>query len=219
MPRDERKRQAKIARQAARRKERVRSMNVAGGQGGSSLAVTRAFLLAVDAPVHECLMPKELFEAGIGEVIFSRKMPEGRIAMAGFLLDVFCLGVKDALFKVLSEPEYRALLSRWSEHQRFRPIDPTCARKLVEEAEAYARDLGLSPHPDYHTARKIFGDVDPSACRMRFEFGKDGKPLYASGPYDSLEKSRRIIEILTERCGPDGFHYLVGSPEVAELDF
>ena len=54
---------------------------------------------------------------------------------------------------------------------------------------------------------------------MSFQFGKDGKPFYVSGPYDSPVKSRRIVDTLEKRCGPGGYDYLVlvgGSPG---LDF
>ncbi|MFB3132619.1 MAG: hypothetical protein ACE10K_08885, partial [Rhodothermales bacterium] len=86
--------------------------------------------------------------------------------------------------------------------------------KLVEESVDYARDLGFFPHKDYRKARKIFGDVDRAECKTEFEFGKDGKPFYVSGPYDSETKIRRIVDQLMERLGPDGFHFLVGLDEL-----
>src|SRR5262245_38696707 len=95
------------------------------------------------------------------------------------------------------------------QQETFRVLHPTCARKLVEGAEAYARDLGFSPHPDYQRARRIFGDLDPTACPTHYTFGKDGKPFFMSGPYDTPARCRKIIDTLTRRCGPEGFHYTV----------
>jgi hypothetical protein len=209
MPTNERKRQEKLVRKATQRKKRVQSVKSSAGPSFSALSPAKQMPQAVEAPVYECLMPAELFEIGIGDAVFSRKLPDGDIAVSVFLLDVYCLGVKNAFFKILSEHEYRSLLRSISQHATLRSIDPACLRKLVEEAEAYAADLGFSPHPDYLVSRLIFGAVDRSACSMGFEFGKDGKPLYVSGPHDTEAKSRRIIDILTKRCGPGGFHYLV----------
>ena len=141
--------------------------------------------------------------------MFRRELPQGDIAAVVFLLDVFCLGVKNTMVKVVPLDEYRTLLEHISQHETLTGITPECARKLVEAAEAYAGDLGFRPHPDYQVGRIIFGEVDPNACSMRFTFGKDGKPFYASGPYDSPEKSRRIVDTLTRRCGPDGFDFMV----------
>jgi hypothetical protein len=55
--------------------------------------------LAGNAPIYECLVPANLFERGIGNLIFSRSLPDGRMALATFLLDVFCLGGQEYLFR------------------------------------------------------------------------------------------------------------------------
>jgi hypothetical protein len=214
MPGSERKRQEKLARKAAKRKQHVQALKRAEAEQGP-LSVRRAMSLVASAPIHECLAPVELFGRGIGTVVVSRKLPNGQLAVGSFLLDVWCLGVKNAFCRVLDPDEYRELRQRVSEREHMRETEPACARKLVESAEAYAQDLGFSPHPDYAFARQIFGDLDAGACPSRYEFGKDGKPFYVSGPYDTPVKSRRIVETLAARCGEGNFHYTVflGGPE------
>jgi len=49
------------------------------------------------APVHECLMAESMFETGLGSIWISRKLANGKLSVALFLLDVFCLGVKNAM--------------------------------------------------------------------------------------------------------------------------
>jgi len=214
---NERKRQAKLVRKAAQRKQHVQSLKSSAGPSLTALSPAKQMPRAVEAPVYECFIPAELFEVGIGNAIFSRKLPGGDIGVSVFLLDVYCLGVKNAFFKVLPEHEYRILLQSISRHATLVSTDPACLRKLVEEAEAYAADLGFRPHPDYLVSRLIFGEIDKAACSMAFEFGKAGKPLYVSGPNDTPAKSRKIIDTLTKRCGVGGAHYLValdGPPEL-----
>ena len=123
-------------------------------------------------------------------------------------MDVFCLGIKDAFYSRLSPAEYAQRLAHL-QHETFKPIQPACARKLVEEAEAYARDLGFPPHPDYQRARRIYGDIEATACLEHFVFGKNGKPFFMSGPSDTPARCRKIFDTLTKRCGPDGFHFVV----------
>jgi hypothetical protein len=77
---------------------------------------------------------------------------------------------------------------------------------------AYAQDLGLAPHPDYTLVQQIWGDVDASACTTHFEFGREGKPFFVAGPHDTPGRCRTIIATLIQRCGIDGFHYLVPFP-------
>ena len=204
---DARKRQQKLAKKAAKRKAVV-AIKKSLGEVDGLVSRGRQALPAASAPIHECLVPDSLFDIGIGNVIVSRRMPNGFIGAAFFLVDVFCLGIKDAFYDVLSPAEYDYRLAGL-QHETFRAIPPACARKLVEGAEAYARDLGFTPHPDYQRARQIFGDLDATACPTRYVFGKDGKPFFMSGPYDTPAKCRRILDTLTRRCGPEGFHYTV----------
>jgi hypothetical protein len=205
---DARKRQQKLAKKAAKRKAVLATKKYVG-QDESFLAHVGQTRPAADAPIHECLMAERLFDLGLGSVIVSRRLPNGFIGAAVFLVDVFCLGIKDAFYSRLSPAAYAQRLAHL-QYETFQPIEPACARKLVEEAEAYARDLGFPPHPDYQRARQIFGDLEATACPEHFIFGKDGKPFFMSGPSDTPARCRRILDTLTQRCGPDGFHFMVG---------
>ena len=87
--------------------------------------------------------------------------------------------------------------------------DPAYARKLVNEAAAYAADLGLPPPPDFHAIERLFGEVDAAACTETFTFGQDGKPLYVPGPNDTPARIRQVLARLQARLGPDGYHCIV----------
>jgi hypothetical protein len=204
---DEKKRQKKLAKKAAKRKAKLsdrKDSHISGSAGTQDIA------LALNSPVHECIIPEGLFEVGIGNILISRKMPGGKVAFSIFLLDVYCLGVKNAYFFIMSQSEYDDKIKSIKQNADFESLSPECVRKLVESAEAYARALGFNPHPDYHTARNIFGDIDAEKCPMQFEFGKDGRPLFISGPNDSHAKCMKIMETLTKSCGPGKFQYMIG---------
>ena len=86
---------------------------------------------------------------------------------------------------------------------------PACARKLIEASVDYAGGLGFAPAVDYEEASVVFGDIDPGDCADTFTFGRDGKPFYVSGPYDSEEKRGRILAMLEARCGEGNYNYSV----------
>src|SRR5947209_19536193 len=109
MARDERKRQQQLVRKAAKRKQKALGLKSAASQSTSAMSPARQMQLALTAPIHECLVPEGLFGMGIGEVLFGRKLPNGDVAASLFLLDVYCLGVKNAFFRVFSEYDYRTL--------------------------------------------------------------------------------------------------------------
>jgi len=173
----------------------------------------RKALIYSKFPIHECLVPEPLFETGLGTVIWARRTPHGTIAVSAILVDVFCLGVKNTLFTIVSEQEYESTLkprlTGTHEGQTFQNVHPTCARKLIEGAIAYAQELGFAPHRDYQHAKDMFGDVDADACPTGFTYGQDGKPLYIRGPNESVAQAKRITEQLQRKCGEGNFHYLI----------
>src|SRR5450631_1556318 len=137
---DEKQRQ----RQRARKSRAGRSQKPPRQALEGSSAASAAHL-----PIHACLVPKELFTVGLGMVILARSLPNGELAVAVFLLDVFCLGIKEAFYRVESAQQFAMLLRTAEETSRLEQVDPSCLRKLVEGAAEYARALGFAPHPAY----------------------------------------------------------------------
>ncbi len=176
---------------------------------GEGLATASQMAAAAQSAIHEALVPRNLFELGIGNLLLSRAQPDGRLAVGGFLLDIFCLGIKDAFAAFMTRVECAERVSRMSATQGFQSFEPACLRKLVEGGVAYARDLGFNPHADYAAASQIFGDLDSSTCPRRFEYGRDGKPLYVSGPHETAARVDAIIEQLERRVGAGNFDYLM----------
>jgi hypothetical protein len=206
MANDPRKRQKKLERRAAKRKEK-RYIRVREQSAG----LAERLSAAVSFPVLNCCIGESIQEQGIGWVALSRAMPNGSVAVASFLVNSYCLGVKDVHAEILPRSDYEhKYLRKMMSDMPSRSVAPSEARKLLEEAVAYARELGFSPHPDYPKAMVLFGDINAAESEAQFEFGKDGKPFFVSGPNDSPERCKQIVAILNKTCGPDRFDYLVG---------
>jgi hypothetical protein len=201
--------QRKHAKAAQRKKilEQRRRLEPKSVGGGLAREVRRA----AAQPLHACLVQDSIFQTGVGMVFLSRKTGARDLALSGFLVDAYCLGVKDAMFRELDEDEMERHLDELGATAPLTPVDPPYARKLLRDAAAYAQSLGLPPHPDYPTAELLFGDVGAEACDVEFEFGCEGRPLYVPGPTESTTQIRRRIERLRRRLGDDGFDF--GLPE------
>lgn len=198
---DARRRQKKVERRHAKQKVKKK---VLATRVPHSLAARMEWAAA--SPLLRCCTSQALWDGGIAPVLLSRKLSDRRVAIATFLVDAYCLGVKDAMSNVIPRSEYDwKLFGRIFGNHEVVELTPEFARKLVEGAVDYAADLGLPPHPDYRTAKLLFGSIDVSACTEEFTFGKDGKPFFFAGPNDNMAHCRKIINILTERCGPNGF--------------
>src|SRR6516164_6424114 len=162
----------------------------------------------------------KLFDSGCSYLVVSRFKADGRVESGFFLLDVFCLGVKDAGFHCFNSiADYqKSLLDRlFPDEDRVR-MTPAAARKLTEDAISYARGLGFSPGVNYKKASRVFGGITTAGCDEQFMFGKDDKPLYIQGPSDSPARGERILGALEARCGEGGYHYIVAAHDFEPLD-
>src|ERR1019366_7063679 len=144
-------------------------------------------------PIVETLIPETLLSQGIGQLLITRRLPDGRLAVANLLVDVYCLGVKNAYWNIISEWEYDKLKRKVSELGTLHPVTPEYFAKLIYGAVEFAHAIGIAPHPDYGHARLLLAGIDPSLCADEFTFGKEGKPFYINGPYDSAEKIQVIM--------------------------
>ena len=199
----------RMAEKAARRKVVVAEKRKAE----APLTGVRAIIDAAAAPDFACLATEGLFDIGIGWVVAERHLPSGSIGVSIFLVDVWCMGIKDAFFRVTSRRELEEHMSRITGEYPLRPMDPSVARKLLRDAAAYAASFGLPPSENFANVELIFGDT-PMAEKT-FPFGKDGKPFYMAGPNDSPARQRRIMDALAKHAGPKHFEFMV---EAAALD-
>ena len=203
---DPKKRQKKLVKRKAQRKEKVKKLVV---QQQHELAFqSNPVAFAARYPLHQCMSNLAVFAGGMGTVVVSRTAPNGDIVMGMFLLDTFCLGVKSAIARVLPPYEYDEIISQVRQNELLQAVEPSYARKLVESAVEYAATLGFKPDSDYHKAKEIFGEIDASECTDQFTFGKLGKPFYVSGPLDSPLKRHQIVKTLEKNCGVGNFDFL-----------
>jgi hypothetical protein len=203
-----RKRQQKLERRAAKRKEK-KHIVAREQQAGLGERLT----VATKYPVLHAWVTDDLWEQGIGWVLLSRALPNGSIAVAVFLVDRYCLGVKNAMGAVVSRLEYdNRFVQQFRSQSTSQTVTPAKARKIVESAVEYARKLGFAPHADYQKAKLLFGTIDASECTEEIELGKDGKPLFINGPNESRARCAEIVATLARNCGEGNFHYLIGGP-------
>jgi hypothetical protein len=166
---------------------------------------------AASAPFHQCLLNAELFTGGIGTLVFVRGTRTSGFSVATFLVDAWCLGVKNTWLRSLDEYEFEFFLDAVETTERLEPIDPCHARRLLREVVSWSRSIGFDPHPDFRAIEPIFGDVNADACDAAFQFGREGKPFYVPGPTESPGLVKLRINQLRSRLGEGGFECAVAA--------
>ena len=141
------------------------------------------------------------------------------MTLASYLVDVFCLGLKDTMCNVDMSPSLlrRRLKAILYGDDPATSCSPHLANQIIYGAIEYAAELGFRPNKDFRDSRYVLEERDSTQEVYDVSFGKDGKPLFIAGPYDDAD---RIIAILRRKLGPDGFDFLIQIPpdELVEVD-
>jgi hypothetical protein len=198
----------KRAAKAARRKKLMTQRRKAAAVESQMSTATRLRRMA-GAPIHACLVSEAEADVGLGYLILVRRAADGRMAMATFLLDLYCVGVKDVMMRVGEASDIEGFIAALGEAQSLIAMEPPRARRLLRDLVAWSRSIGLPPHPDYAAAEALFGDVPVDSSDESFSFGRDGKPFLIQGPSDTPARIRKRIEALRRTVGDDGFEYML----------
>jgi hypothetical protein len=154
-------------------------------------------------------IPSDTGVSGLASVLVARRARHDKVSICGWLVDAYCLGVKDTVGpRTMDEGDLavftRSFFAAYPGPPLPAPLD--LARHLVFGAVAYAHDLGFKPARSFQATTSHLGPwAGPSAIR----FGRDGKPLFIQGPHDHPD---RVLDTLKRSVGPGNYDVLVVSP-------
>ncbi len=162
---------------------------------------------AREYPILGCWLEAGWQETGIAQATVAREQPNGRVICSIFVVDHYCLGIKNALWKAdVSQKRFETLRD-----ELYRGIPPEAvssefAHEYIYGALEYAEKYGFKPHYDYHEASKVLFPADHYPRTDEIEFGKDGQPFYISGPYDNPDQIRNT---LMRTAGEGNFNFIM----------
>ena len=194
----------KRAKKAQRRKQVVAQKRRAEALEASLPA---RVLRAADAPIQGCFLTESVFDIGMGTLVLARGATPHHISLSSFLIDVFCLGIKDVMFESVESDVFEMYMDATDAGSPMVSVDPGYARKLLRDLAAWSQSIGFAPHRDFAVVERMFGDVSADASDAVFQFGRDGKPVYIPGPSETAPLIRRRIEQLQKYLGDDGFGF------------
>jgi hypothetical protein len=140
--------------------------------------------------------------AGVAQVLLARAGRRDQVDVCGYLVDTFCLGVKDTFgperMRARELPGFvRRYFVAFPSSPLPAPLD--LAQHLVLGAVAFSARLGFDPHPDFAGVGGYLGEMtEPCAIT----FGQRGRPLYVAGPHDD---PIAVLNKLKATVGSDGF--------------
>ncbi|MBQ7691669.1 MAG: hypothetical protein IJT30_10845 [Muribaculaceae bacterium] len=148
-----------------------------------------------------CYVSENLEENCEGIVVVSRKHNGGRVSFAAFLLDTYCLGVKDTYFNLRMEPEdFDDFIDGMNDQIGITECSYDEAHNWVWGAVAWAEEGGIGPHKNFALTQMMLDEDTDDVPLIDLPFGRDGKHLLMANSIDELQK---YMPILRERLGDD----------------
>jgi SEC-C motif len=162
---------------------------------------------ADDYPVEACYLNADWKQQGLARIVVTRSQENGKIMVAAFLVDTFCLGVKNAFCNEgLGRRQIEAqLLPGYYQNEEPTRVGINYVKEIIYGAVDYARDLGFDPHPDFELSRHVLGAEEINRTRSLKFGGPEGKPLYVAGPDDD---AAAILQKLRNGLGKNGFNFI-----------
>jgi len=216
MGKDERKRQQKLAKKRSKDNHKAQELARRKQQMQSAAEMMK---LSSRGEITSCLLCDDSHREmnGMVTVFLARRAHDGRLAFANYLVDCWCLGVKDVQLGIQSPGDVREMLEELKKNLQINRCQPERGRAIVEGGVAYAASLGLQPHPDYAKAKWLWGDVDVSQNVESVEFGFQGSPLYMPGPFEDDVRRTQVVASLQETVGDGNFTFRLNDDDLQRL--
>jgi len=167
-------------------------------------------------PFNEIYIRQDWKETGLAEIIVSKKQPGGNLLVGSYIVDTYCLGVKDCFAKFnLTQYEYEDLKEQIMRDIIFKRLKVNELHNIIYGAIDYAEELGFKPHKDFEVAQYL---LDPELIDDgidEIEFGKGGQPLFIQGPYDNPD----IIMATLNKTVGEGNYLYIQSMHLDDMDF
>jgi len=167
-------------------------------------------------PIGKCyIAPPDWQKSGMAHVIVTRVRPSGNLVMAAFLVDTFCLGVKDAGYHENMTPsDFEEYLNNYRKGMGLEEISYNEAHNIIYGAIVFAEEGGIKPAKEFDPAGYILEEDTEDIPLIEYDFGKNGKHFLVVNPD---RKEMPYYHILKKNLGDD-FEFVMPYGEEDEED-
>src|SRR5438067_1724693 len=95
-------------------------------------------------PIYKCLVNSEWVDSKMASVIVMRKHTNGNVTVGFYLVDLYCLGIKDT-FYFFNEPEEYVTERLNAMPDFFEEIDYNLAHNIIYAGHDFAAEFDIEP--------------------------------------------------------------------------
>ena len=164
-------------------------------------------------PIDSCWILEDWQDVGETTVLIVRRHASGKYTIGLYLVDTFCLGLKDTFYKFnVSSQEYDDLLDQISIGGNYIQVSYNEAHNLIFGAIAFAEEAGIKPSPEFALTQYLLEEDTEDVPLIEYEFGKNGKHFLVAK--NNLELNTYLP--LLEKNLPEGEYDFIFPDELEE---
>lgn len=152
--------------------------------------------------IGKCYMT-DLTEYGLGHVIVTRNHTGGKVSMADYLVDIYCLGVKDSFYRIRME-DYE--VEDIVDHLDAKECSYHEAHNWVYGAIAFAEEAGIEPEKGFNLTQYMLEEDNDEIPLIEYEYGKDGKHFLVA---HSRQEANKYLPLLEKNLGEGNYDFIV----------
>jgi hypothetical protein len=208
MPRDPRKHQKTLMKKRSKQKAGLQRQS--HRQEFTSLSQQAIIRRARAFPFLECWISAnwQKDDLGLVQIIVARQQPDGDICFGVYLVDKYCLGLKNTYANAgFSQARYQHQVRDRIFHETKSQVCPVeLAHQMIYASIEYAARFGFQPEKDFALSQYVLAPRGELEESYQLTFGRNGKPFFIAGPHDN---AARILKQLEKTAGPGNYDYLV----------
>ena len=125
--------------------------------------------------ISKCFVSNDITICGEGHVVVSRLQKSGKISAAFYLVDIYCLGVKDSFYRLrLDEDEFEEMIDRMVPYN-IEECSYEVAHNWIYGAIAFAEEAGIKPDKSFNLTQYMLEEDTDEVPLIEYEFGRNGK--------------------------------------------
>lgn len=149
---------------------------------------------ARNLPVAECVILDKWEEVGITPILVARQHVSGNYTVGVYLIDTWCLGVKDSYFRFNMEKEEYEQMKNGAFKYDYVTISYNEAHNIIYGAIDFAEEIGIHPDKSFGITRFLLEEDTEDIPLIEYEYGKDGEPFLLANTELEADKYLSAIE-------------------------
>jgi hypothetical protein len=164
-------------------------------------------------PLYKCFVTGDWEEFGMANVVVMRKHINGNVTSGLYLVDLFCLGIKDT-FYFFNEPEEELFEKINIERSYLQEADYNLAHNIIYAGHDFALEFDIQPHKNFSITKFILEEDNDAIPVIDIRVGDEN-----GNPYLVVNSSYNygpVLEKLKKHAGEGNYTFTLAKDEYDE---